>query len=51
MANIVTKNDLIRVVQSVWQHIELDYIGRLSYHSITDRLDNVNKIKGRLTKY
>ena len=37
-------------IQSVWRNIELDYIRNL-YQSIPDRLDNVVKMKGHLTKY
>ena len=37
-------------IQSVWRNIELDYIRNL-YQSIPDRLDNVIKMKGHLTKY
>ena len=48
--DIATKNDLLREIQSVWQNIELDYIRNL-YQSMPDRLDNVIKIKGHLTKY
>ena len=48
--NIATKNDLLREIQSVWRNIESDYIRNL-YHSIPDRLDNVIKMKGHLTKY
>ena len=48
--DIATKNDLLREIQSVWRNIELDYIRNL-YQSIPDRLDNVIKMKGRLTKY
>ena len=47
--DIATKNDLLREIHSVWRNIELDYIRNL-YQSITDRLDNVIKKKGRLTK-
>ena len=47
---IATKNDLLREIQSVWRNIELDYIRNL-YQSIPDRLDNVIKMKGHLTKY
>ena len=47
---IATKNDLLREIQSVWRDIELDYIRNL-YQSIPDRLDNVVKMKGHLTKY
>ena len=50
---IATKNHLIllREIQSVWRDIgTLDYIRNL-YQSIPDRLDNVIKIKGHLTKY
>ena len=48
--DIATKNDLLREIQSVWRNIELDYIRNL-YQSIPDRLDNVIKMKGHLTKY
>ena len=48
--DIATKNDLLREIQSVWRHIDLDYIRNLS-QSIPDRLDNVIKMKGHLTKY
>ena len=48
--NITTRNDLFRAIQSVWQQIDLEYIRKL-YHSIPDRLDNVIKMKGHLTKY
>ena len=48
--DIGTKNDLLREIHSVWRNIELDYIRNL-YQSITDRLDNVIQMKGRLTKY
>ena len=47
---IATKNDLLREIQSVWRDIELDYIRNL-YQSIPDRLDNVVRMKGHLTKY
>ena len=50
VVNIATKNDLLREIQSVWRNIELDYIRNL-YQSIPDRLDNVIKMKGYLTKY
>ena len=50
VVNIATKNDLLREIQSVWRNIELDYIRNL-YQSITDRLDNVIKMKGHLAKY
>ena len=43
-----TKNDLLREIQSVWWNIV--YIRNL-YQSIPDRLDNVIKMKGHLTKY
>ena len=43
-----TKNDLLREIQSVWRNIL--YIRNL-YQSIPDRLDNVIKMKGHLTKY
>ena len=45
-----TKNDLLREIQSVWRNIELNYKGNL-YQSIPDRLDNVMKMRGHLTKY
>ena len=45
-----TKNDLLREIQSVWRNIELNYIRNL-YQSIPDRLDNVMKMRGHLTKY
>ena len=48
--DIATKNDLLREIQSVWRNIELDYIRNL-YQSIPDRLDNVLKMKGHLSKY
>ena len=48
--DIATKNDVLREIQSVWRNIELDYIRNL-YQSIPDRLDNVMKMKGHLTKY
>ena len=48
--DITTKNDLLLEIQSVWRNIELDYIRNL-YQSIPDRLDNVIKMKGHLTKY
>ena len=48
--DIATKNDLLGEIHSVWRNIELDYIRNL-YQSITDHLDNVIKMKGRLTKY
>ena len=48
--DITTKNDLLREIQSVWRNIELDYIRNL-YQSIPDRLDNVIKMEGHLTKY
>ena len=48
--DIATKNDLLREIHSVWRNIELDYIRNL-HQSITDRLDNVIKMKGRITKY
>ena len=48
--DIATKNDLLREIQSVCRNIELDYIRNL-YQSIPDRLDNVIKMKGHLTKY
>ena len=48
--DIATKNDLLREIHSVWRKIELDYMRNL-YQSMTDRLDNVIKMKGRLTKY
>ena len=48
--DIATKNDRLREIQSVWRNIELDYIRNL-YQSIPDRLDNVIKMKGHLTKY
>ena len=50
VVNIATKNDLLREIQSVWRNIELDCIRNL-YQSIPDRLDNVIKMKGYLTKY
>ena len=50
VVNIATKNDLPRDIQSVWRNIELDYVRNL-YQSIPDRLDNVLKMKGHLTKY
>ena len=43
-----TKNDLLREIQSMWRNIV--YIRNL-YQSIPDRLDNVIKMKGHLTKY
>ena len=43
-----TKYDLLREIQSVWRNIV--YIRNL-YQSIPDRLDNVIKMKGHLTKY
>ena len=46
----ITKNDLLREIQSVWRNIELDYIRDL-YQSIPDRLNNVIEMKGHLTKY
>ena len=46
----ITKNDLLREIQSVWRNIELDYIRNL-YQSIPDRLNNVIEMKGHLTKY
>ena len=48
--NIATKNDLLREIQSMRRNIELDYIRNL-YESIPDRLDDVTKMKGHLTKY
>ena len=48
--DILTKNDLLRKIQSVWWNIELDYIRNL-YQSIPDRVDYVIQIKGHLTKY
>ena len=48
--DIATKFDLLREIQSVWRNIELDYIRNL-YQSIPYRLDNLIKMKGRLTKY
>ena len=48
--DILTKNDLLREIQSVWWNIELDYIRNL-YQSIPDRVDNVIQMKGHLTKY
>ena len=48
--DIAIKNDLLREIQSVWRNIELHYIRNL-YQSIPDRLDNVIKMKGHLTKY
>ena len=42
--------DLLREIQSMWRNIELDYIRNL-YQSIPDRLDNLFKMKGHLTKY
>ena len=48
--DIASKNDLLREIQSVWRNIKLDYIRNL-YQSIPDRLDNVIKMKGHLTKY
>ena len=50
VVNIATKNALPREIQSVWRNIELDYVRNL-YQSIPDRLDNVLKMKGHLTKY
>ena len=43
------KNDLLREIESVWRNIELNHIR--NYQSIPDRLDNVVKMKGHLTKY
>ena len=48
--NIATQNNLLREIQSMRRNIELDYIRNL-YESIPDRLDNVTKMKGHLTKY
>ena len=48
--DILTKNDLLREIQSVWWNIELDYIRNL-YQSTPDRVDNVIQMKGHLTKY
>ena len=48
--DILTKNDLLRKIQSVWWNIELDYIRNL-YQSIPDRVDYVIQMKGHLTKY
>ena len=48
--DIATKNDLLREIQSVWRNIELDYIKNLC-QSMPDRLDNVIKTKGHLSKY
>ena len=48
--DILTKNDLLREIQSVWWNIELDYIRNL-YQSIPDRVDNVIQMRGHLTKY
>ena len=45
-----TKNDLLREIQSVWRNIELNYKRNLN-QSIPDRLDNVMKMRGHLTKY
>ena len=42
--------DLLREIQSMWRNIELDYIRNL-YQSIPDRLGNLFKMKGHLTKY
>ena len=50
VVNIATKNDLLREIQSVLRNIGLDYIRNL-YQPIPDRLDNVTKMKGHLTKY
>ena len=50
VVNIATKNDLLLEIQSVCRNIELDYIRNL-YQSIPDRLDNVIKMKGHLSKY
>ena len=47
---IATKTDPLREIQSMWRNIELDYIRNL-YQSIPDRLDNVIKMEGHLTKY
>ena len=48
--NIATKNYLLREIQSMRRNIESDYIIDL-YESIPDRLDDVTKMKGHVTKY